>query len=75
MIEQKPELWPPDGDRPRQWGAMFAPGGGSVLLRHFAVLEPGEELSEYPKTLLLTAQEWAETHADYGLNADGTPAG
>lgn len=72
MKEQHPDLWPPDGDRPRHWRAHSTGEGGAVLLRHYAILEPGEDLTEYPKTIELTWQEWLDSHAYYGLNADGT---
>jgi hypothetical protein len=72
VIEQHPELWPPDGDRPRQWVASVMGPGDPVIVRYVAILEPGEELTEYPKTLELTADEWRDTHADYGLNVDGS---
>lgn len=77
MIEHKPELWPPDGDRPRTWGAVLlgpAAADTQVIVRHFAILEPDEDLTEYPKTLQMSWQEWTEHHADYGLNLDGTPS-
>jgi hypothetical protein len=72
VIEQNPHLWPPDGDRPRQWVASVMGLGDPVIVRYVAILEPGEDLTEYPKTLELTAEEWRDTHADYGLHADGS---
>lgn len=77
MDEQHPHLWPPDGDRPRIWsahilGAVATPDA-TVILRHYAILDPGEQLTEYPKTLALTWDEWVASHADYRLTIDGQP--
>lgn len=75
MIQQHPESWPAEGDRPRRWYATVMGPADPVVVRHMAILEPGEDLTEYPKTLELTPDEWREGHAGYGLNADGTPMG
>ena len=78
MIEQHPPpetglSWPLPGDRPRRWAAHGAGVDENVVLRHYAILAPGEELDEFPKTIELTWDEWMTSHADYGLTADGTP--
>lgn len=75
--EQNKDKWPPDGDRPRQWRAVFlghpgAPDCG-VIVRYHAILNPGEDLAEDPKTLELTWDEWVRDHDTvYGLALDGT---
>lgn len=77
MIEQNKDKWPPDGDRPRQWSAGFLGRQGApdcaVILRHDAILAPGEELTEYTPTIELTWAEWESGHDDYGLAVDGVP--
>lgn len=69
MLEHCPERWPKPDSRPRAWAAHFI--GQTVILRHYAVLRDGEELTEYPKTVELDAAEWADAHAQYGLDIDG----
>lgn len=77
MIEQNRNQWPPDGDRPRRWNAYFTGRFGTpdctVIVRHYAILAPGEDLTEYPKTLELTWDEWLTSHVDYGLTVEGQP--
>jgi hypothetical protein len=73
VLEQHAELWPAEGDRPRRWHASIAGPNDPVIVRHMAILEPCEDLTEYPKTYELSAGEWAENHGDFGLNADGSP--
>lgn len=77
MIEHNKDLWPPAGDRPRQWTAQILGRPGAedtvVILRHSAILEPGEELTEYTPTIELTWAEWEAMHADYGLDINGQP--
>lgn len=53
----------------RRWAAVFL--GSRVLLRNWLIPDPGEDLTDDPPTVTLTAQEFANTHADYGLTADG----
>lgn len=77
MIEQHPKpetgfAWPEPGDRPRRWAAHGSGAGEAVVLRHYAILKPGEVLDEYPPTVELSWAEWQAVHADYGLNVDGT---
>jgi hypothetical protein len=71
MREQRPDKWPTDGDRPRRWVVHFI--GDTVVVRQYADPAPDEDLTEYPRTVELTRQEWGATHADYGLNLDGQP--
>lgn len=78
MIEHHPDpstglSWPAKDDRPRRWSAIIFGQMGPVVLRHDAILEPGEDLTEYPKTLELTIEEWRGSHAKYGLDLDGIP--
>jgi hypothetical protein len=65
------ELWPPDGDRPREWHYMRM--FDTVTVTYNAILEPGEDLTEYPETHRMDYAEWSERHAEYGLTIDGTP--
>lgn len=65
------DLWSADGDRPRQWQVMIM--GDTVTARYYAILEPGEDLTEYPRTERMTRAEWSERHAEYGLTVDGQP--
>lgn len=76
MIEQSKGLWDYDPNRPRAWGAAcVGPPGpdATVLLRQYAILAPGEDLTEYPPTIELTWDEWVAGHADYGLTVEGVP--
>ncbi|GGM53142.1 hypothetical protein ACFFX1_55050 [Dactylosporangium sucinum] len=70
-IPHEPMSW--NGDRPRRWYASIIGAGQNVVVRHSAILQPGEDLTEYPPTLELTWDEWVDTHSNYGLNLDGTP--
>lgn len=76
MIEHNRDQWAAD-DRERRWMVHFLGGTGAadttVLVRQYAVLAPGEELSEYPPTVEMTWAEWESHHADYGLTIEGTP--
>jgi hypothetical protein len=63
---------PADG-RPRRWHAWIRPTSGDVELTHAVVLEPGEEVDDQPPRKTISLQEWARTHADYGLDAAGRP--
>lgn len=64
---------PADEDRPRHWGAVLVGPGSVVQLTHYAVLAPGEELTETPPRRAITWAQWLETHAEYGLGVDGRP--
>lgn len=67
---QGQDMWPPAHDRTRQWQGTYA--WGECLLRFYAVLAPGEDLTDYPPTIELTDAEWIEQHATvYGLDLDG----
>jgi hypothetical protein len=77
MEPMNQHLWPdPATDlRARRWIASVNPGDG-VTVSHMAVLSPGEQLTEYPETWTLTAEEWAELHeARYGLTLAGEQLG
>lgn len=75
LVDENPQLWPPDGDRPRQWGAaILGPAGAPdtrVVVRHYAILAPGEDLTEYPPTVEMLWPEWVERCAEFGLTAAG----
>jgi hypothetical protein len=74
MREHCPELWP-DDRRERKWTAHFLGAAGMedthVLVRHYAVLDEGEHLTEYPRTVELDWDEWLSGHHNYGLDVDG----
>lgn len=57
--------------RQRFWGITQV--GDIVLVRHYPVIAPGEELTENTPTIRLTRAEWLERHTEWGMNADGTP--
>jgi hypothetical protein len=58
-------------DRERVWAAHII--GDQVVVRHYVVLEPGEELDDDPPTETMSLVQWKERCADFGCNADGTP--
>jgi hypothetical protein len=64
-----------DPDRERRWVVHFIGGTGAdpVIVRHYAVLTPGEDLTENPPSHELTWDEWVAGHAEYGLTLDGQP--
>lgn len=78
-IPQNQPAWPGPGDtRSRVWTAAVQGPGMPVVVRRVAVLNPGEDLSEYPETWELTYAEWTADvggqpahKATYGLTADG----
>jgi hypothetical protein len=65
-----------DPDRPRQWMAHFlgGPGNNPVILRRYAILADGEDLTEDPPSVELNWGEWVNRHGEYGLDVDGQPA-
>ena len=65
-VDETPDPQP----RPREWHAIFL--GDLVVLRHYAILAPGEHLTEKVPEKTLTWDQWRDTHADYGLELDGT---
>lgn len=76
-IAQCQDQWPdPQTDtRKRVWAAAMSAPGASVVVRRVAVLDPGEDLTEYPETWELTWDEWLAAHeVTYGLTVDGRPA-
>lgn len=56
-------------ERQRFWGVTFV--GAVVLVRHYPVLAPGEDLTEDTPTIRLTKDEWLQRHAEWGLDVDG----
>lgn len=59
-------------DRVRQWGATVFPGE-KVQCRNYAVLAPGEQLTDDPPTVNITWADWLRDHETvYGLTVDGT---
>lgn len=74
-IKQCEELWPTATDtRTRVWWASVSGPGTPVLVRRVAVLAPGEDLTEYPETWLLSWDEWVASHESvYGLTREGQP--
>lgn len=58
-------------DRPRQWKAYIVDRGSPVTLLAFAVLDPGEHLTEQVPQRTIAWETWEKTHADYGLDVDG----
>lgn len=58
-------------DRERVW--MATTHGDMVTVRHYAVLEPGEELTETPPTEVMTSAEWLQRHEEFDCDADGQP--
>jgi hypothetical protein len=58
--------------RQRRWGAVIAGVGLPVLLRNYAILDPGEDLTEEPPTKTIPWSEWLTDHATvYDLTLDG----
>lgn len=47
--------------------------GDVVTVRHHAVLAPGEDLTEYPPTEVMSLAEWKQRHGEFDCHADGTP--
>lgn len=65
------EFWPADS-REREWIATISGPDQDVLIRYYAVLLPGEDLTEFPETWQLTWSEWVETCTTvYGLTVEG----
>lgn len=64
-------------DRPRKWQAAIlgVPGAPdtTVIVRNYAILAPGEDLTEYPPTEQMLWPDWQVRHADFGLTVDGAP--
>lgn len=56
-------------ERQRFWGVTFV--RDVVFVRHYPVLEPGEDLTEQTPTIRLTKDEWLQRHAEWGLDVDG----
>jgi len=58
-------------DRERVW--MASVGTELVTVRHFAVLEPGEDLTDNPPTERMSMTEWRERHLEFDCGLDGMP--
>jgi hypothetical protein len=57
--------------RERVWRASIR--GNTVILRHYPVLAPGEDLVDTPETITMTVAEWEQRHATYDCHPDGRP--
>lgn len=62
-------------DRERVWLAHIQgrQPGDQVVVRHYAVLEPDEDLTENPPTQVMTYAQWRERHAEFDCTLDGQP--
>ncbi len=58
-------------DRERVWLAHIF--GDRVTVRHYAVLEPGEDLVDKPPAATMTRAEWEQRHLEFDCNLDGSP--
>jgi len=73
VIPQAQEQWSTD-PRDRVWVAYLSAPGNPVIVRHQAIITPGEDLTEYPETWELAWPEWVASHeTSYGLTIDGSP--
>lgn len=63
---------PPVEGRERRPQVMF-PYGDDVVVVHYLVLEPGEDIDDTPPEDHMTRAEWKQRHTDYGLTIDGRP--
>lgn len=58
--------------RHRTWIVFFI--GDSAIARYMIDdLQPGEDITDEPPSVEMTMAEWADRHAEFGLNVDGTP--
>lgn len=58
-------------ERERVWAGHVV--GDVVIVRHYLVLEPGEEMDDDPPTQTMPLAEWRQRHAEFGCAADGQP--
>lgn len=59
-------------DRERCWmGHVLS--DTDVTVRHYAVLQHGEELTENPPTEVMTLAQWKLRHLEYDCDIDGMP--
>lgn len=58
-------------DRERVWMATIF--SDNVTVRRYAVLAPGEDLTEYPPTATMPLAEWQARHLEYDCTIDGMP--
>lgn len=58
-------------ERERVWSAHIH--GDTVIARHYAVLAPGEDLTEDPPTVVMSREEWALRRPEFNCNLDGSP--
>jgi hypothetical protein len=74
VILHEPQQWPTGAalDRPRRWQAWVRGPGRVVVASWRPILDPGEDLTEYPPTVELTWTEWGEWHDRLGLDTAGT---
>lgn len=57
--------------RQRKWMAHIL--RDEVVVRHYAVLAPGEDLTETPPTVTMSLAEWQTRHTEFDCNVDGSP--
>lgn len=62
-------------DRQRVWRAHIqgTQPGDQVIVRHYAVLAPDEDLRDDPPTAVMTFAEWQTRHTEFDCLVDGMP--